>query len=58
MNDFIYYAPTKVFFGKDKHKDIGKIIKDYGYSNIMIQYGQGSIKKTGLYDEVLASLFE
>ena len=58
MNDFIYYAPTKVFFGKDKHKDIGKIIKGYGYSNIMLQYGQGSIKKTGLYDEVMASLSE
>lgn len=58
MKDFIYYAPTKVFFGKEKHKDIGKIIKDYGYNNIMLQYGQGSIKKTGLYDEVMTSLAE
>ncbi len=58
MKDFIYYAPTKVFFGKDKHKDIGKIIKEYGYNNIMLQYGQGSIKKSGLYDEVMASLSE
>ncbi len=58
MNDFIYYAPTKVFFGKDKHKDIGKIIKEYGYDNIMLQYGQESIKKSGLYDEVLNSLSE
>ncbi len=58
MKDFIYYAPTKVFFGKDKHKDIGKIIKEYGYDNIMLQYGQGSIKKSGLYAEVMASLAE
>ena len=58
MKDFIYYAPTKVFFGKDKHKEIGKIIKEYGYDNIMLQYGQGSIKKSGLYDEVMASLAE
>ena len=58
MKDFIYYAPTKVFFGKDKHKDVGKIIKEYGYNNIMLQYGQGSIKKSGLYDEVMASLDE
>ena len=56
MEDFIYYAPTKVFFGKDKHKDIGKIISEYGYNNIMLQYGQGSIKKSGLYDEVMESL--
>jgi len=58
MLDFIYYAPTKVFFGKDTHKNVGKIIKDYGYEKIMLQYGKGSIKKTGLYDEVMLSLKE
>lgn len=58
MKDFTYYAPTKVFFGRDKHKEIGKIIKDYGFDNIMLQYGQGSIKKSGLYDEVMDSLKE
>ena len=56
MKDFVYYTPTKVFFGKDKHKDIGKIIKDYGFDNIMLQYGKDSIKKSGLYDEVMNSL--
>lgn len=58
MKDFIYYAPTKVIFGKEKHKDIGNIIKEYGYKNIMLQYGQGSIKKSGLYDEIMASFKE
>jgi len=58
MNDFMYYTPTKVYFGKNTHKNIGKIIKEYGYSTIMMQYGQGSIKKSGLYDEVMESLAE
>ncbi len=58
MRDFIYYAPTKVFFGKDKHKEIGKIVKEFGYDKIMLQYGQGSVKKSGLYDEVMKSLSE
>lgn len=58
MNDFIYYAPTKVFFGKDKHKDIGRIVKDYCFDKIMLQYGQESIKKSGIYDEVMNSLSE
>ena len=58
MQDFLYYAPTKVYFGKDKHKDIGKIIKEYGFKNIMLQYGKESIKKSGLYDEVAKSLKE
>lgn len=56
MQDFIYYAPTKVIFGKGKHREVGRIIKEYGYDNIMLQYGQGSVKKSGLYDEVMKSL--
>lgn len=58
MKDFIYNAPTKVFFGKGKHREVGKIIKDYGFSKIMLMYGMGSIKKSGLFDEVTASLSE
>lgn len=58
MQDFIYYAPTKVYFGKDKHKDVGKIISELGYKTIMMQYGRDSIKKSGLYDEVMNSLNE
>lgn len=56
MLDFTYYTPTKIHFGRDKHKDVGEIIKSYGYTKIMMQYGKESIKKSGLYDEVMASL--
>lgn len=58
MKDFIYYTPTKVFFGRDKEKEVGKIISEYGYKKIMLQYGKGSIKKSGLYDIVVNSLKE
>ena len=56
MQDFVYYAPTKVYFGKGKHREVGEIIKGYGYTRIMLQYGKGSIKKSGLYDEIMESL--
>ncbi len=56
MRDFIYYAPTKVYFGKDKHKDVGRIISGFGYKTIMMQYGKESIKKSGLYDQIMKSL--
>lgn len=56
MQDFIYYAPTKVYFGKDKENEVGKIVADLGYKKIMMQYGRDSIKKSGLYDRVMASL--
>lgn len=58
MQNFTYFAPTKVIFGKGAHKNVGEIIKGYGFSKIMMQYGKGSIKKSGLYDEVIASLVE
>ena len=56
MLDFIYNTPTKVYFGRDKQKEVGKIIRELGYKKIMMQYGKGSIKKSGLYDEVISSL--
>ena len=58
MLDFIYYAPTKIFFGKDKHLEVGNIIKNYGFKKIMMQYGKESIKKSGLYDQIMKSLTE
>ena len=56
MLNFEFYAPTKVYFGKDTHHKIGEIISGYGYKKIMLQYGKGSVKKSGLYDEIITSL--
>ena len=56
MLDFYYHTPTEIFFGKGKEKQVGEIIKNYGYRKIMIQYGKGSVKKSGLYDVVVSSL--
>jgi alcohol dehydrogenase YqhD (iron-dependent ADH family) len=56
MLDFIYNTPTKVFFGRDKEKEVGNIIREYGYKKIMIQYGKGSVVRSGLLDRVLSSL--
>jgi alcohol dehydrogenase YqhD (iron-dependent ADH family) len=58
MNTFIYNTPTKVFLGPDTEKEVGKIIKEYGYKKVLLHYGGGSIKKTGLYDRVVKSLEE
>lgn len=58
MLNFEYYAPTKVFFGKGEEQRTGKIISDYGYKKIMLMYGQGSVKKSGLYDKIITSLNE
>ena len=51
----IYYAPTKLYIDYGE-ENVGKLIKDLGYKNILFIYGKGSIKKNGLYDKVIQSL--
>ena len=58
MDNFVYYTPTKVFFGKGEEAKIGQILKEYGFKKIMLHYGKGSIKRSGLYDTVVNSLNE
>jgi len=55
MENFIFKNPTKIIFGRDTYKDIGKEVKKYS-SRILFHYGMGSIKKSGLYDEIIESL--
>lgn len=57
MLNFNYNIPTKVFFGEGKIEVLGKQIKKYG-SRVLLAYGGGSIKKTGIYDEVVKILRE
>lgn len=53
--DFTYYNPTKIYFGKNALENLGGELKNYG-ENILLMYGKGSAKKSGLYDEVLSIL--
>ena len=58
MNDFSYYNPTKIEFGRGKEKNIGKYIKEEGYESVLLVYGTGSIKKSSLYEDTISSLTE
>ena len=31
MQNFEFYAPTRMIFGKDTHKQVGKLVKEYGF---------------------------
>lgn len=55
MNSFRWYNPTKLFFGQDTVQQLGSLIQPYG-TNILLVYGGGSIKRTGLYDKVISQL--
>lgn len=56
MLNFEYHVPTKIIFGKDTHLRVGQIVSDYGFRKILLHYGMGSIKKSGVYDAVTSSL--
>ncbi len=56
MINFTYYAPTKVIFGKDTVKEMGRLLKEAGASKVLIHYGMGHVIKSGLLDEVTGSV--
>jgi len=58
MNDFTYYNPTKIEFGRGKENNIGRYIQESNIENVLLVYGTGSIKKNGLYNRIIESLKE
>lgn len=57
MQNFYYDIPTKIAFGKGEIAKLPKFVKEFG-NKVLIVYGGGSIKRTGLYDTVIHLLDE
>ena len=55
IHDFIYDIPVRVYFGRDQLKNLGPELKKYG-TRVLLTYGGGSIKRTGLYDKVVREI--
>lgn len=55
LGNFSYHNPTKLYFGEDSLKYLRDELKNYG-ENVLLIYGGGSVKKSGLYDEIIAIL--
>jgi alcohol dehydrogenase YqhD (iron-dependent ADH family) len=49
---------TDIVFGHDAEQHAGSKVKEYGGTKVMVIYGGGSIKQSGLYDKVIANLGE
>lgn len=56
MENFNYYAPTKVVFGKGTEGQTGELVKECGCHKVLVHYGSGSVKKSGLLDKIFAAL--
>lgn len=55
LGNFSYANPTKLYFGYDSLKSLNTELPKYG-KNVVLVYGGGSVKKNGLYDEVIEIL--
>ncbi|MEG1108253.1 MAG: iron-containing alcohol dehydrogenase [Oscillospiraceae bacterium] len=55
MNGFSFYNPTQIYFGEGTIKKLPRELEKVG-KNILLTYGCGSVKKSGLYDQVLDML--
>ena len=55
MQNFTYSLPTKIVFGKGVVKNLGVEVKNYG-KKVLLVYGKNSIKKNGIYQQVLDQL--
>ena len=55
LGDFIFCNPTRIYFGRNSLSGLDKELPLYG-KTVMLIYGKGSVKKSGLYDKVTALL--
>lgn len=57
LGNFTFSNPTKLYFGDESLQNLRTELSKYG-SNVLLVYGGGSIKKNGIYDEVVRILKE
>ena len=56
IKDFNFYAPTRVVFGRESESQLPKLIKEYGGRRVLVHYGGGSARRSGLLDKVFDML--
>jgi alcohol dehydrogenase YqhD (iron-dependent ADH family) len=54
MENFVYQNPTKILFGRGMEEHVGEETASYS-KKVLLHYGGGSIKSSGLYDRITAS---
>ncbi len=55
LGNFVYANPTKLFFGDEAQKNLAKALMHFG-KKVLLTYGGGSIKRNGVYDDVISAL--
>ena len=58
IKDFNFYAPTRVVFGRQAEEQLPQLIRQNGGTRVLVHYGGGSAKRSGLLDKVFQMLQE
>ncbi|MDR0951310.1 MAG: iron-containing alcohol dehydrogenase [Oscillospiraceae bacterium] len=58
MLNFDFHTPTYFDFGDGAEKNVGKLVRLFGGTKVLLHYGGGSVKRNGVYDAVVSSLNE
>lgn len=56
IKDFNFYAPTRIVFGRESESQLPQLIKDNGGQRVLVHYGGGSARCSGLLDKVFGML--
>ncbi|MGV6988343.1 iron-containing alcohol dehydrogenase [Testudinibacter sp. P80/BLE/0925] len=56
MNNFTYFAPTKVIFGKQSENQVGDLVQSLNAKKVLLHYGSGSVIRSGLLARVKNAL--
>ena len=57
-NNFNYYTPTQIVFGKGAELQTGALVQAQNCKKVLLHYGSGSARKSGLLDRIEKSLTE
>ncbi len=57
-NNFNYYTPTQIVFGKGAELQTGALVQAQNCKKVLLHYGSGSARKSGLLDQIEKSLTE
>ncbi len=56
MESFMYWNKTRYVYGEGEYTRVGELLRPFVKKRLLLHYGGGSVKRTGVYDKVLASL--
>ena len=56
MKDFVFYAPTRIVFGRESEEKLPQLIQQYGGGKVLVHYGGGSAIRSGLLGKVFKML--